>query len=105
MIGIKQVEDDLNYLATTDEQYAERKATLEYEKNRIKSMKGLFVTQSNESVSKATEAYYGRDFKDHASVLNEINKVYLKLEAKRETAVLRIEVFRTLEATRRKGNI
>ena len=34
MIGIKQVEDDLNYLATTDEQYAERKATLEYEKNR-----------------------------------------------------------------------
>ena len=54
----KQVEEDLQYLAKTDERYAELKAGVEHMKNMLKSVKGSFVTNSKESVSKATEAFY-----------------------------------------------
>ena len=54
----KKVEEDRQYLAKTDERYAELKAGVEHMKNMLKSVKGSFVTNSKESVSKATEAFY-----------------------------------------------
>jgi len=102
----KQVEEDLQFLAKTDERYAELKAGVEHMKNVVKSNKGSFVTNSKESVSKATEAFYGN--KGYEEIRDRMKLIYQEfyiLETKRQTAVLRIDVWRTLEATRRKGNV
>ena len=95
----KTVEEDLQYLAKTDERYAELKAGVEHMKNILKSVKGSFV-------SKATEAFYaGKDYIDVRDRMKTVYQEFFTLETKRQTAILRIDVWRTLEATRRKGNI
>ena len=102
----KKVEEDLQYLAKTDERYAELKAGVEHMKNMLKSVKGSFVTNSKEAVSKATEAFYaGKDYIDVRDRMKTVYQEFFTLETKRQTAVLRIDVWRTLEATRRKGNV
>ena len=102
----KQVEEDLQYLAKTDERYAELKAGVEHMKNMLKSVKGSFVTNSKESVSKATEAFYAdKNYIDVRDRMKTVYQEFFTLETKRQTAVLRIDVWRTLEATRRKGNV
>ena len=102
----KTVEEDLQYLAKTDERYAELKAGVEHMKNILKSAKGEFVTNSKEAVSKAIEAFYaGKDYIDVRDRMKTVYHECFTLETKRQTAVLRIDVWRTLEATRRKGNI
>ena len=102
----KRVEQDLQFLAKTDERYAELKAGVEHMKNMLKSVKGSYVTNSNESVSKASEAFYGSSgYKDVRDRMHNVHKEYFEIETQRQTAMLRIDVWRTLEATRRKGNI
>ena len=105
-ITMEIVEADLDFLAKTDVRYAELKACLEHIKNSTKSVKGAFIVESNESVAKSSEAFYAsKDFVDASKRLHDINKEFHTLETKRNSAIMRIDVWRTLEATRRKGNV
>jgi len=100
------IENDLQYLAETDEQYASASAELDYEKDKIKHTKGMFVTKSNASVSKAQEEFYGNEeYKIAIEKIFGSQTTVNLLRNKRATAILRIDVWRTLEASRRKGNI
>ena len=101
-----EIDDDLKLLAETDETYASFSAELDYEKDKIKHTKGMFVTKSNSSVSKAQEEFYGSEEYKIAieKIFGSQTSVNL-LRNKRATAMLRIDVWRTLEASRRKGNI
>ena len=77
----KRVEQDLQFLAKTDERYAELKAGVEHMKNMLKSVKGSYVTNSNESVSKASEAFYGSSgYKDVRDRMHNVHKEYFELE-------------------------
>ena len=105
-VTMEVVEQDLQFLATTDKRYAELKAGLEHIKNTTKSVKGSFIVDSKESVAKASEAFYAsKIFIDSQKRTHELNKEFHILETKRQSAIMRIDVWRTLEATRRKGNI
>ena len=101
-----EIENDLKYLAETDVPYSNASAELDYQKDELKHTKGVFVTKSNSSVSKAQEEFYGN--KEYKIAIDKIYNAQVtvnSLRNKRATAILRIDVWRTLEASRRKGNI
>ena len=105
-ITMEIVEADLDFLAKTDVRYAELKAGLEHIKNTTKSVKGAFIVESKDSVAKSSEAFYAsKIFVDSQKRTHELNKEFHILETKRQSAIMRIDVWRTLEATRRKGNV
>lgn len=100
------IEKDLLYLAQTDETHAELTANCEAMKDGEKHTKGKYVSESSKAVSKAEHEYYASpDFIEIMKLRKEGNKSLKALTNKRQTSILRIEVWRTLEASRRKGNI
>ena len=100
------IENDLQYLAETDEIYADASAKLDFSKDMLKNYKGMAVVSSKSSVSKAQEEFYAsQNYINSISIIFEKQNEVNKLRNKRATAILRIDVWRTLEASRRKGNI
>ena len=100
------IEKDLLYLAQTDETHAELTANVDAMKDGEKHTKGKYVSESSKAVSKAEHEYYASpDFIEIMKLRKEGNKSLKALTNKRQTSILRIEVWRTLEASRRKGNI
>ena len=100
------IEKDLKYLSETDEPYAKLKASTESIKDAIKHTKGKFISESSLSVSKAENEFYAsQQYLDAIKLLKEGNENVFAMRNKRATAILRIDVWRTLEASRRKGNI
>ena len=100
------IEKMLTYLASTDESYSKLQAEISYGEDMLKNIKGIFISGSEVSVSKATEDFYASpNYKNHINKLHTINLELLELKNKRRTAEMKIEVWRTLEASRRKGNV
>ena len=100
------IDNDLQYLAKTDESYSTASAELDYQKDELKHTKGIFVTKSDTSVSKAQEEFYAnQEYKLAIDKIYNAQVTVNTLRNKRATAILRIDVWRTLEASRRKGNI
>jgi len=101
-----KIEDDLIYLAETDEIYAKLNAETKRSEDSLKHAKGSFISVSQSSVSKAENEYYASaQYLEHIDLLKQSNEALYSLRNKRATAILRIDVWRTLEASRRKGNI
>ena len=100
------IDNDLQYLAQTDEQYAELSASTTRLEDTMKHAKGSFISESKSSVSKAENEYYASpEYLEAIDLLKKSNVMVNTLRNKRATAILRIDVWRTLEASRRKGNI
>ncbi|BAQ87713.1 hypothetical protein [uncultured Mediterranean phage uvMED] len=100
------IDKDLQYLAETDVPYSNASAELDYQKDELKHTKGVFVTKLNASVSKAQEEFYAnQEYKIAIDKIYNAQVTVNSLRNKRATAILRIDVWRTLEASRRKGNI
>ena len=97
----------ITYLASTDEAYSKVQAEVSYGEDMLKHIKGTYISNiAQVSVSKATEDFYGSaSYTNHISKLHTLNLQLLELRNKRRTAEMKIEVWRTLEASRRKGNI
>ena len=108
MITEDRLEKALAYLAQTDEQSAEASANVKYLDRLLKRRKALFITgESNlKSISAKEQAYYASD--DYQKAVQEIYDEEVKastLENKRDKEGMVIDLFRTLEASRRKHNI
>lgn len=100
------IDSNINFLAETDEVHAQLKAKTEAIKDAIKHAKGKFVTESKDSVSKAEAAFYASsEYKNAIDMMQKSNEKLFKLQNQRSTANLKIDVWRTLEASRRKGNV
>ena len=96
----------ITYLAATDEAYSKIQAQVSYGEDMMKHIKGIYISKSELSVSKATEDFYGSaNYKNQMDKIHTFNLQLLELKNKRRTAEMKIEVWRTLEASRRKGNI
>ena len=104
---LDDVEKAVEYLASTDETHAKITASQESMKDAEKHTKGKYVIEhGNLPVSKAEHAYYASpEFVEIMKLKREGHKHLKELTNKRQTAVLRIEIWRTLEASRRKGNV
>ena len=108
MITEKRLEDALKFLSETDEQNAEANANVKYLDRLLKRKKALFITSERDlkSISAKEQGFYASDI--YNSAVDELFNAEVKastLENKRDKEILVIDLFRTLEASRRKGNI
>lgn len=106
MVSEDRLEKALRFLAESDEQFAESKVNmlrLDYAADLARKRVFLGETGNNEERKAKAEA------SDHVQAvigtyLDSVG-VFEKLRAKRTTEELIVEVFRTLEASRRQGRI
>ena len=108
MITEKRLEDALKFLSETDEQNAEANANVKYRDRLLKRKKALQITgeKSLKSVSAKEQAFYASD--TYQNAVEELFQAEVKastLENKRDKEGLIIDLFRTLEASRRKHNV
>ena len=108
MITEKRLESALKYLADTDEENAKANANVKYLDRLLKRKKALHITgnTSDKSISAKEQTYYASDtYKDAVQELFDAEVAASTLENKRDKEGLVIDLFRTLEASRRKNNI
>ena len=108
MITEKRLEDALTFLSDTDETNAESNANVKYLDRLLKRKKALHITANTEdkSISAKEQSYYASNI--YKTAVDEIFTAEVKastLENKRDKEGLIIDLFRTLEASRRKNNI
>ena len=109
MITEQRLEKELIYRAETDEEHAKLKTKVEYLDWKKKKLKGDFITNKcsdNLSLGVRSEKWYASE--EYGKFIEEHSKEYEKfnvLDNKRKTEGIIIDLFRTLEASRRKGNI
>ena len=108
MITEKRLEESLKFLSDTDEENAKANAQVKYLDRLLKRKKALHIAGNavDKSISAKEQAYYGSDTYEKA--IQELFEAEVKastLENKRDKEGLIIDLFRTLEASRRKNNI
>ena len=108
MITEKRLEDALKFLSETDGQNAEANANVKYLDRLLKRKKALHITGNSvdKSISAKEQTYYASDtYKNAVEELFQAEVKASTLENKRDKEGLIIDLFRTLEASRRKNNI
>ena len=102
-----EIDNDLKYLAETDVPYAKGTSKLTKHVHDLKHIKGKFIVEhSNMPVSKAEQHFYAsEEYKSYQDEFSKLDETVSILRNKRALSVTRIDVWRTLEASRRKGNI
>ena len=109
MIDAKRVETALVKTAETDEEHAKLKTEVDWLEWQRKHKKGIFITQTcsdNLSFSVREQKWYASEENlKHMEKQKETLEKFLKLDNKRKHELIVIDLFRTLEASRRKGNI
>ena len=108
MITEKRLENALKYLADTDEENAKANAQVKYLDRLLKRKKALHITgnTSDKSISAKEQTYYASDtYKDAIQELFDAEVEASTLENKRDKEGIIIDLFRTLEASRRKNKI
>ena len=108
MITEKRLEESLKYLADIDEDSASANANVKYLDRLLKRKKALHITGNKEdkSISAKEQTYYASDI--YKQAIDELFNAEVKsntLDNKRDKEALIIDLFRTLEARRRKNNI
>lgn len=106
MISDERMEKALKYLATTDEEAAEAKTQVsraEYLAKRVRARQFL-LAEGNIEVRKATAETSQEASSADEELANAI-LAYEKIRARRTTEELVIEVWRSLGANRRAGNV
>lgn len=105
-ISEDRLQKALTYLAETDQPSAEARARVKALEQRRKTVKGLaFLGSSGTMAEKEAKAYASQEYQD---IVNEYENAVADAELyanKRKTEELIIEVWRSINAGRRKGNI
>ena len=101
------VGDALRYLAQTEEGYAKAKASRIFLEETQKTVKATLFTDAPDGsvASRESYAYAHKDYTEHCQKLRDAVYDEELLRAKRLRYELSIEVWRTQEASRRRGNV
>ena len=108
MITEDRLEKALKYLSDTDEQSAEANANVKYLDRLLKRKKALFIMDDRElkSISAKEQGFYASDiYKNDVEELFQAEVKSATMGNKRDKEGLIIDLFRTLEASRRQHNI
>jgi hypothetical protein len=108
MISEKRLEEALGYISNTDEEQAKLSAGLDYLKDKAKRDKALHVLNNGEdsSITMKEQRYYASDsYKSHIEEKQALAEKVNSLDNKRDKEQLIIDVWRTLEASRRNNKI
>ena len=107
MISNEQAEKALMYLADSEEEYARYRGLKETEKERMKITHASLTMDSREKTQgrQALDAYSSEDYIKSLEQYHEVLEHFYLIDAKRKRAEITVEVWRTEEASRRRGNV
>ena len=108
MITEDRLEIALKFIAETDESSAEASANVKYLDRLLKRKKALYITGEHtlKSISAKEQGFYASDiYKNAVEELFQAEVKSATMGNKRDKEGLIIDLFRTLEASRRKNNI
>lgn len=106
-VNDESIERALNYLRDSSKQYADAKARMKFLEQKRKSLKAaaFLEAQGSNVAERESKAYMDSEYLD---CLNDYKQAVYDAElmsAERSAAELRIEVWRSLSANNRRGNI
>tara|TARA_R100000655_G_C2939098_1_gene185345 strand:- start:358 stop:693 length:336 start_codon:yes stop_codon:yes gene_type:complete len=108
-VSDKRLEEALIYRAESDEKHAELKTKVEFLEWQKKHKKGIFInTKCDEKTSfsiKEQKWYASDEYKDHCEKQLKNMEQFLTMDNKRKHAKDIIEIWRTIQANRRQGNV
>ena len=104
---LEKAEAALLYLAESEAEYARFRALKDSEKERLKILHASLVLDSNESsqTAKDKDALSNKTYQAATEEWHTILENYYLIEAKRKRAELTIEMYRSVNAAMKKGNI
>ena len=108
IITDEKTQQSLDYLASTDEKLAKLKARMKGLDHAIKVLKADIFLQEKGKGTDSDRKAKAEVHSDVISMYEELHDAFADveiIEAKRKRAELNIEVWRTEQANRRKGNI
>lgn len=108
MITEKRLEEALKFISETDEEQAKLSAGLEYLKDKAKREKALHILSNNtdNSITLKEQRYYASDeYSKHIEEKSALAERVNVIDNKRAKEQLIIDVWRTLEASRRNNKI
>jgi len=106
MISTDRLQRALTYLAETDEKCAKAKAYLSGLEEQTKTIFGMEYLQVSGPVEeRKAKAYVSKPYQDHLAKIVEATTDYEIMRNKRLTEELIVDVWRSINAARRTGNI
>ena len=107
MITQEKMEKALEYLAESEQEYAELRASKDLESKRLEITLASGIIDSNSSsvAAKKVDAQVSEDYKETVEQYQQLLEAYYLIDAKRKRAEILIDTWRTLEASRRRGTI
>jgi hypothetical protein len=95
--------DEIQYIVDLIDDYAAADAKLSYIENYKSGLKALFMQNSSQPsiAGKEMDALASFEYKDYCNDLAKAKQEYISLKLKIETAKMKVEVWRTEQATNR----
>lgn len=106
MIDQDKAEKALNYLASTDEEFAElKREKLILEKSEKRILGIGFCNADGTAGERTAKSYKTGEYNEWLESFGQVTEKFELVKAKRERAHITIDFWRTLEASRRKGHV
>lgn len=106
MIDERRLEQALTRLAQTDEQHADLKAEVLRAESAVEAVRdAVYLTETGSIEDRKAKARRAPQYQDAEERYFKATRDFAALSNKRAHEVMVVDVFRTLEASRRRGNI
>lgn len=107
MIDNKQMETALHYLAESEQEYSELRASKDIEKKRVEIVlnSGIIDSTASSISGKKVDSMATREYKEAIEQENDVLEAFYLIDAKRRRAEITIDVWRSINSSRNKGNV
>lgn len=106
MISDERLSKALTYISETDQTHAELKTDVERQQYKLKKIKAaIFSVESGNNEERKSAAETSESTQDQVDNYLDSLERFNEVDNKRKTELLIIEVWRSLNANRRQGNI
>ena len=107
MITTENMEQALHYLAESEEEWANLRASKDLESKRLEITLASGIIDSNSSsvAGKKVDALNSKDYKETVEEYQQLLESFYLIDARRRRAEITVEVWRSINSSRNKGNI
>ena len=106
MINYSDAERALEYLKSTDVEFARRKALYEGLDDQKKTVEAIsFMKSDGSAAERGQKAKASDSYQKHIKEIHDARLEFETMRNQRQTAVLQIEMWRSVNSNQRKGNI
>lgn len=107
MISNENMEKALQYLAESEQEWSELKASKDLESKRLEIIlaSGIIDSNSDTQAGKKVDSLNSEEYKETVEMYQQLLESFYFIDAKRKRAEITIDTWRTIEASRRRGTI